>query len=76
MLYDLTFWRSTSERAVRTAAQALLALLGTGVAGIIDVNWAQALSVAGLATTLSVLMSIVGSGIADKGTPSFVEGGE
>ena len=76
MMFTNDFWRSTGERAVRTAAQALLALVGTSVTGVLDVDWIQALSVAGLATLLSVLMSLVGSDVSDKGTPSFVAGGK
>ena len=64
------FWLASLERAIRTFAQALLALLGTNVASITDVDWGQALGVAALAALASVLLS-VGTGAATKTGPSF-----
>ena len=72
-MWSLAFWKDTTERAIRTAAQALLALWGTQVTGIMEVDWAQALSVAALAALSSVLMSLIATGVGDKGTPSFVD---
>jgi hypothetical protein len=72
-MWSLAFWKDTAERAIRTAAQALLALWGTQVTGIMQVDWTQALSVAALAALSSVLMSLIATGVGDKGTPSFVD---
>jgi hypothetical protein len=72
-MWSLAFWKDTAERAIRTAAQALLALWGTQVTGIMEVDWAQALSVAALAALSSVLMSLIATGVGEKGTPSFVD---
>jgi hypothetical protein len=72
-MWSLAFWKDTAERAIRTAAQALLALWGTQVTGIMEVDWAQALSVAALAALSSVLMSLIATGVGDKSTPSFVD---
>jgi hypothetical protein len=72
-MWSLAFWKGAAERAIRTAAQALLALWGTQVTGIMEVDWAQALSVAALAALSSVLMSLIATGVGDKGTPSFVD---
>ena len=66
------FWLDTAERAVRTFAQALLALLGAGAVNILSVDWPQALSVSAGAALVSVLMSVVASGIGAKGTPSIL----
>ena len=60
------FWAGTFERAVKTAAQTLIAVIGTGTLGILEVDWLTALSVAGLATILSVLTSVA--------QPEFVAG--
>lgn len=57
-LYDPAFWTAAAERAVRTLAQALLAAISTGAAGLLDVNWTAAFSIAGLAAVLSVLTSV------------------
>jgi hypothetical protein len=61
------FWAATAERAVKTAAQAGIALLTTNVTGILDVDWAQAGSVIGLATAVSVLTSIASAGAGNSG---------
>lgn len=74
-MWSLRFWKDAAERAVRTAAQALLALWATSVSGILDVDWPQAASVAGLAALTSVLMSLVGSGIGDTESASMRVGG-
>lgn len=47
-------------RAVRTFAQAALAALGTGAAGLFDVQWTNVLSIAALAAVVSLLMSTAG----------------
>jgi hypothetical protein len=72
-MFTIKFWKDATERAIRTAAQALLALWATDVAGVLAIDWLQAGSVAGLAALTSILMSIVATGVADKGTTSFVK---
>jgi hypothetical protein len=62
------FWADAGERAVRTIAQALLALLGTDALGIVGLDWAQMLSVAAGAGVMSVLTAIVATGVGDEGT--------
>ena len=72
-MFSKLFAKTAAERAIRTAAQALLALWATDVAGVLAVDWVQAASVAALAALTSILMSIVATGVADKGTASFVK---
>ena len=60
------FWRGASERAIKTFCQSLLAVLTTGVVGILDVDWPGALSAAALATLVSLLTSLA--------TPDFTSG--
>jgi len=71
-VFTLDFWRSSAERALRTLAQVLLSMIVVGETGFLDVDWIQAASVAGLAAVASVLMSIVATGVGDKGTASLV----
>ena len=52
------FWVDTFDRAVSTVAQAGVATLTAGVTGILDIDWVQAASVAGLAGAVSVLTSV------------------
>ena len=71
-----SFWLDAGERVVRTVAQTLLALLGTGAVGILAVDWPQMVSVAAGAGLVSLLMSIVATGVGAKGTAEFVEVGK
>lgn len=60
--------RATAVRAVKTAAQTMLAVVGTGMVGILDVDWANCLSVTLMATLLSVVTSVAGLPEVDGGT--------
>lgn len=51
--------RAALVRAIRTIAQTVLAFIGTGATGILDVNWTGALSAAALAGVISILTSII-----------------
>ena len=66
-VFTAPFWRAAIERAVRTLAQTIVALLGTGATGLLDVDWVQALSVAALAALLSVLTSLAAAGVGPGG---------
>lgn len=65
------FWAATGERALRTFAQASAALLAGDGLGILDIDWTSVLSVASLATIVSVLMSVASSPIGTPG-PALV----
>jgi hypothetical protein len=56
------FWLSTAERAVRTAAQTLVAALGLDTAGILHADWGDGLSLAAGAAVLTVLTALATSG--------------
>ena len=51
---------SAVTRAVKTAAQTLVALIGTGAVGITDLDWPSLLSVTATAAVLSLLTSLAG----------------
>lgn len=60
MIMTVAFWKSAGERAIKTAAQAAIALLGTDqFVSALDVNWAEVGGIALLAGILSILTSIV-----------------
>ena len=73
MIWTAAFWRGATERMIKTAAQALLAVAGVGAVGIMDVDWWGALSAAALAAVLSLITSIgnadftAGTGPAGRG---------
>lgn len=52
------FWIDALDRAVATFAQAAIGTLTAGVVGVLDVDWPQVASVAGLASLVSVLTSV------------------
>lgn len=58
MIFTIAFFKGLGERAIKTFAQALVAIIGAGTVGILDVNWTEALSVAALAALVSALTSI------------------
>lgn len=66
------FIKDLLERAIKTFAQALLAVIGVDGLGFQDVDWLNALSVAGLAALTSVLMSIASYKVGDTGTASVL----
>lgn len=63
------FWRAVAERGGKTLAQSLIAAISVaGVAvGFEDIDWVRALSVAGVATVLSILMSIASNTVGASG---------
>jgi len=71
-MFTATFWKDATERAIKTAAQAILALFGTTITGILEVDPVQTFSVAALAAVGSVLTSIVSSGVGDRESASLV----
>jgi len=71
-MWTVEFWKTAGERALRTFAQVLLSMIVVGETGFLDVDWVQAGSVSGLAALASVLMSVVATGVGDKGTSSLV----
>ncbi|MEO5710004.1 MAG: holin [Nocardioidaceae bacterium] len=71
-MFGSYFWRSTTERAVKSFAQSLLAILSASSFGLLQVDWLTCLSTAGMATLLSVLSSVASSRVGTAGDPSTV----
>jgi Putative lactococcus lactis phage r1t holin len=67
----LEFWEAALIRAVKTFAQTMLAVIGTDLVGITDVDWLAAAEVAAVAGILSLLTSVVSSPFGEKGTPGL-----
>ena len=66
-MFSSYFWKATAERAVKAFAQSLLAILGAGSIGLLDVDWPTSLSTAGMATLPS---SVASSRIGSPSDPS------
>jgi hypothetical protein len=73
-MWSKRFWLSLVERALKTFAQALIAIwpLGDAALGLVDVDWRKSMSIAGLAAAVSVLTSIVSAPVGPDGSPSLV----
>lgn len=58
---DFKNWaKAAIVRAVKTAAQTAVALIGTGTVGFTDLDWVQIASISGVAAVLSLLTSVAG----------------
>jgi r1t holin len=66
-MFTVAFLKAVLERAVRTFAQALVAVMTADGFGLLDADWVARLSAAGMATLLSVLTSIVAYGVGNPG---------
>jgi hypothetical protein len=67
-----TFWLQTLERAVKTFAQAAIALLSGDGFGLLQIDIGNVFSVAALAALVSVLTSIASGPFTSGNSPSLV----
>lgn len=72
-MWSKDYWKDLSERAFRAFAQALVGAMSAGaVATLHQVDWPYALSAAGFAALVSVLMSLGASQVGDRGTAALL----
>jgi hypothetical protein len=67
-----TFWHSTAERALKTAAQVLVTFLGADLVDVFAVDWQRAAGVAVGAAVISVLTSVASAQVGEPNSPSLV----
>ena len=70
MLTDKHFWIAAAERAIKTFAQALVALFVAGVT-VLTIDWQQGLAVAGTAALVSLLTSVASLRVGPFEGPSL-----
>lgn len=71
-MYDKRFWLAAGERAVKTFAQALIAMFVGGMT-ILTIDWQQALAVSVTAALVSVLTSLISAPLGSNPGPSLVD---
>jgi hypothetical protein len=69
--FSRAFLAAAAERAVKTFAQTLAALVAANGSGVLHVDWAGGLSVAASAAVVSVLTSVASGTVGQPG-PSLV----
>ena len=69
----LSFAKATAERAAKTWAQTLVALLIADGTDLLGTAWADRLSVAGMAAVLSILSSIASAPFGQTGPSAINE---
>lgn len=61
------FWAAAAERAAKTAAQAVLAILTVAGVTPADIDWKEALLAAGVGALASLLTSVASAGVGNVG---------
>ena len=70
--FTLGYWRDVAERAIRTGAQALVALAGLDGLGLRDVGLVALLEIFGFAAAASVVTSLAALPFGVPGTASML----
>ncbi|MGH3898418.1 MAG: holin [Pseudonocardiaceae bacterium] len=71
-MFKCRFWQLTGERAVKTFAQSLVAILSATSVGLLTAPWTMALSTAGMAAVFSVLTSMASAPVGEPNTPNLL----
>lgn len=71
-MFTKSFWKQAAERAVKSAAQALIGMWTLDGFNVLHADLPLAGGVAGGAAVLSLLTSLVTSGVGQKNDPSAV----
>ncbi len=70
-MWTKRFWINTAERALKTVAQASVAVITLDQATPANISWQQVIIGAAIAGLVSILTSIVSSDIGPSGSPSL-----
>ncbi|MEU5853925.1 holin [Nocardiopsis dassonvillei] len=74
-MFTTAFWKGAAERAVKSAAQALILLwgVGDGLLNLWSINPTESAGIAAGAVVLSVLTSLISLVTGPTGSPSMVQ---
>jgi hypothetical protein len=67
MFTDSSFWRGSLERALKTFAQTLAALIGANAVNVIDIDWPALAGISATAAVVSVLTSVASYNVGAAG---------
>ena len=71
-IYSKEFWKSATERAIKTFAQFIIVLFGAEAFNIFTLDWVQFAGMALAGVVVSYATSIVSANFGEKGTPSLL----
>jgi len=71
-MFTSRFWRAAAERAIKTAAQSAVVLLGADYVDILSVDWSEVGVLAAGSALLSILTSLASARVNDSDDPSLV----
>jgi len=74
-IWSRIFWKDAIERAAKTAAQVLAAMLAAGQTSLLELDWQATLATVGTAAALSILTSVGSVRAGSVGTASLVPPG-
>ena len=57
-IFTKEFWMAALVRGIRTFAESVLAYLGTGAVGLLQVNWLAALSAGAMGFVMAILLAV------------------
>jgi hypothetical protein len=72
-LFTRVFWEDTTERALKSGAQAAILALGGDAFNAWSIDWMDVSGITLGGAALSLLTSIASAGIANRGTASLVK---
>lgn len=75
-LLSKTFWARSTERAVKTLAEFVIALGAANGLNILNLDWSTVIGLGIGGAVLSYAASIISAPFATKGTPSLVKEGD
>ena len=72
-MFTVAFWKAAAERAVKTAAQALILVwpVADGALNLWQIDPAEAVGIAVGGALLSLLTSLASGRVGDRGSPSL-----
>lgn len=72
-MFTVLFWKAAAERAIKTAAQAAVVLIGADMVDVLTLDWVHVASLSAGAAVVSVLTSIASSAISSQPGPSLTD---